>query len=63
MTKSKITQYTLPEFLLMTVEIVYRNHDKTYSVSVPNEHTRVRGKTLTRDEKEQLYNKLQVTNP
>lgn len=62
MNKSKITDYSLEKFLLMTVEIVYRNHEKTYSVSVPVKGNKVRGKTLSRDEKEQLYKKLALNN-
>lgn len=58
MNKLKITDYALEDFLLMTVEIVYRNHEKTYSVSVPGRGNKVRGKTLSRDEKEQFYKKV-----
>lgn len=62
MNKSKITDYSLAQFLTMTVEITYRNHEKMYSVSVPGRGNKVRGKTLDHSEKEALYNKLASAN-
>ena len=58
MSKSKITDYSRAEFQTMTVEITYRNHDKMYSLSVPAPGNKVRGKTLSADEKGQLWDKL-----
>lgn len=56
--KLKITDYSLQEFLNLTVEITYRQHERLYSLSVPNGDRKVRAKTLTHDEKVNLYSKL-----
>lgn len=58
MNKLKITDYDRSDFLNMTVEITYNKHDKRYSVSVPVAGNKVRGKTLSQEEKGQLYDKL-----
>lgn len=55
---NKITDYDRSDFLKMTVEITYARHEKRYSVSVPVEGNKVRGKTLTQEEKGSLYDSL-----
>lgn len=58
MTKARITDYSIEEFLLMTVKVSYNEDVVTYSVSVPAPGAGIWEQTLDQDQKKALYESL-----